>query len=202
MPHRHSAAARPAPVVHILDGDRPLLKALERQFVADGFRVSVFTGVEGFLSCATLDGPGCLIVDPASIEGSCFGRHRLPVIILTARADVEMSVDAMKRGAIDFLLKPVRREALIDAVNRALDQDGRERTARHAVAEVQELHERLTPRESEVFALVVRGLLNKQIAAELGTTERTVKAHRSRVMRKMRANSVADLTRLAGRLQS
>jgi FixJ family two-component response regulator len=126
----------------------------------------------------------------------------LPVIFLTGHGDVPSSVRAMKRGAVDFLTKPVSGDELLDAVRRAIALDAKTRADRQALRELHRRFARLTGRERQVFALVARGLLNKQIAGELGTTERTVKAHRAHVMRKMEAQSVADLTRAAERLAS
>jgi FixJ family two-component response regulator len=126
----------------------------------------------------------------------------LPVIFLTGHGDVPSSVRAMKRGAVDFLTKPVAGDQLIDAVRRAIALDASARSERQALRELRGRYARLTARERQVFAFVARGLLNKQIAGELGTTERTVKAHRAHVMRKMEAQSVADLTRAAERLAS
>jgi FixJ family two-component response regulator len=124
----------------------------------------------------------------------------LPVIFITGRADVPTTVRAMKRGAIDFLLKPVDEAELLDAIDRAVERDRQERRARAERAEAARRLESLTPRERQVFELVVTGLLNKQIAGDLGTTEQTVKVHRARVMQKMGAASLPDLVRLAAQL--
>lgn len=210
-PHATGPAAgtSPGPVVHVVDDDESLLRAVSRRLEAAGFTVEGFSSAEAFLARRS-HSPGCVIVD-LRMEGrsglelqEALGRmdDPLPVIFLTGHGDVHSSVRAMKRGAVDFLTKPVSGEELIEAVQRAIALDARGRAERHGLRELTRRYAGLTPRERQVFALVARGLLNKQIAGQLGTSERTVKAHRARVMSKMGVQSVADLTRAAERLQA
>jgi FixJ family two-component response regulator len=172
-----------------------------------GFRVSTYDSAEAFLSdrdtspgCAVLDlhmtGAGGLELQQAILEAE----NPVPVIFLTGRGDVHSSVRAMKRGAVDFLTKPVAGDELLDAVRRAIALDRTARRKRRERAQLRARYDALTAREREVFSFVARGLLNKQVAAALGTSERTIKAHRANVMRKMGAESVADLARAADRL--
>ncbi len=163
---------------------------------------------QSFLLAASPAMAGCLLLDVQMpglnglelqeklLAASC----RLPIIFLTGHGDIPMTVRAMKAGAVDFLEKPVRERDLFSAVERAMGRDARERRERQELAEIEQKAKRLTPREREVFSLVVTGLLNKQIAGLLGTVEKTIKVHRSRVMMKMGAQSFAELVRMAGRL--
>lgn len=195
------------PLVRVVDDDPALLNALARLLSAAGLHVETYDSAEAFLS--RYDGaPGCAVLDLQLAQGSGLELQQailklddpIPVIFLTGRGDVPSSVRAMKGGAIDFLTKPVSAPALVEAVRQACALDQAARRERRERAEVRTRYERLTPREREVFALVARGLLNKQIAAALGTSERTVKAHRANVMRKMALDSVASLARAADRL--
>ncbi len=195
------------PIVRVIDDDPSFLRAVSRRLEAAGFDVEAFSSAEAFLE-RPLDLPGCAVVD-LRLGGRngldlqdelARAADPLPVIFLTGHGDVHSSVRAMKRGAVDFLTKPVSGEELINAVRRAIALDAAGRTERRALRELRHRYARLTPREREVFALVARGLLNKQIAGELGTTERTVKAHRAHVMKKMGVQSLPDLTRAAERL--
>jgi FixJ family two-component response regulator len=195
------------PVVFIVDDDRSVLTALRRVLELEGLKVATFTSPQAFLDEAAHEGPACVLLDQHMPELSGLDLQRslaatdgsLAIIFITGRGDVSTSVQAMKAGAFDFLEKPVRPEQLIDVVRRALVR------SEAAVAQRQErdafLHrvEQLTPREREVCALVVRGLLNKQIAYELGTSEKTIKVHRGRVMLKLGVGSVAELARLMER---
>jgi FixJ family two-component response regulator len=194
-------------MVYIVDDDSSFLRAIARRLEAAGFAVAPFQTAEEFLAGVTT-GPGCAIVDLRLGQQS--GLHvqeailqlpePLPVIFLTGHGDVPSSVQAMKRGAVDFLMKPVSGDELIEAIRRALTLDAAARADRRTLRELRERYGRLTPREREVFALVARGMLNKQIAGELHTTERTVKAHRAKVMDKMALPSVAELVLAAERL--
>ena len=195
------------PVVRVVDDDPALLRALTLLLETAGFRVSTYGGAEAFLrdpdtspGCAVLDlqmtGAGGLELQQAILEAE----NPLPVIFLTGRGDIHSSVRAMKSGAVDFLTKPVSGEELLAAVRRALALDEAARRERRDRAQLRARYDALTARERQVFALVARGLLNKQIAAALGTSERTVKAHRANVIRKMQVESVADLARAADRL--
>jgi FixJ family two-component response regulator len=209
--HRQAASgtapARPRPVVHVVDDDASFLRAVMRRLEAAGFEVAGFDCAAAFLSRPTRS-PGCVIVDlrmPGASglelqEALVESGEPLPVIFLTGHGDVQSSVRAMKRGAVDFLTKPVSGGELIDAVRHAIAVDARARADRQQLVELRTRYDSLTPREREVFALVSQGLLNKQIAGVLGTSERTVKAHRANVMAKLRVGSVAELTRMAERL--
>jgi len=193
--------------VHVVDDDSSFLRAVSRRLEAAGFAVEAFTSAEAFLSRRS-NTSGCAVIDLrmpgadglALQESLSREEDPLPVIFLTGHGDVHASVRAMKRGAVDFLTKPVAGEELVEAVRRAIALDAEARVARRFRRELRARYESLTPRERQVFALVARGLLNKQIAADLETSERTVKAHRAHVMRKMDVSSVADLTRAAERL--
>ena len=206
---RHRPGTMRGPVVHVVDDDPSFLQAISRRLEAAGFDVEPFSSAEAFLARQS-DFEGCAVVDlklgglsGLELQEALVGTaDPLPVIFLSGHGDVHSSVRAMKRGAVDFLTKPVSGDDLVDAVRRAIALDASARGTRQTLRDVRSRHGRLTPREREVFALVARGMLNKQIAAELGTSERTVKAHRARVMEKMSAQSVTDLARMAQLLES
>jgi FixJ family two-component response regulator len=219
IPSQHSLSGRPPltplapastePTVHVVDDDELVLRSLRRQLTSAGMRVETFASLGDLLQSPHCGGPGCLLLDVCLPGLDGFGLYNLlqaadcavPTIFMSGRGDVPTSVRAMKAGAIDFLEKPFSDEELLAAVASALEKD---RTARRARAEVEELERRvaaLTPREEQVFSLVVTGMLNKQVATRIGTTEKTVKVHRARVMQKLRANSLADLVRRAQSLQ-
>jgi FixJ family two-component response regulator len=190
-----------------VDDDPSFLRAIARRLEAAGFDVEPFESAESFLARRP-HAPGCAVVDlrmPGAggleiQEALTTAEDPLPVIFLTGHGTVQDSVRAMKRGAVDFLTKPVAGEELVAAVTRAIAQDAKVRAARRELRALQARYDTLTPRERQVFARVARGMLNKQIAADLGTSERTVKAHRAQVMFKIGVTSVADLTRAAERL--
>jgi FixJ family two-component response regulator len=198
------------PVIRVVDDDARLLKALSRLLRAAGFQVATFTSAEEFLFHRRHepDSPGCVVLDLQMPglnglelqERIASEKEPLPVIFLTGTADVPSSVRAMKGNAVDLLTKPVLLDDLVSAVKCAFARDAEGREKRRQARELQARYESLTPRERDVVALVVRGHLNKQIAFELGTCERTIKAHRARIMAKMRAQSVADLVRAFERL--
>jgi RNA polymerase sigma factor (sigma-70 family) len=200
----------PGPVIHIVDDDDSLRTALQRQLTAAGHRVRTYASAGEFLLAPPSDGPGCLLLDlampgPSGLElQEALGRHgvRLPVIFLTGHGDLAAGVRAMKAGAVDFLTKPVERQALLDAIGHALEVDATQRAGRSADAELRARLAQLTPREREVFELVVAGLLNKQIADRLGIGERTVKSQRAQVMAKLGAANAAELGRIAAALKS
>lgn len=196
-----------AQVVFVVDDDPSVRRSLTRLLTAAGYGVEAFASAREFLEREPHAGPACVVLDvrmpgltglelQAALGGA--GR-RIPVVFVTGHGDVSMSVTAMKRGAVDFLTKPFDAEDLLAAIERAVAKDVRETADEARVTEVRARVRMLTPREAQVFALVVTGMLNKQIASELGISEKTVKVHRARVMEKMQAGSVADLVRLADR---
>jgi RNA polymerase sigma factor (sigma-70 family) len=193
------------PVVFIVDDDPSVLRALGRLMRSVGFRVQAFASASEFLAANRPDVPGCLVLDvrmpglsgPALQESLAADDIHIPIVFITGHGDIPTTVRAMKAGAVDFLSKPFSDQQLIDAVNEAIAGDTEHRRERAEIAVIQERVESLTPREREVLPLVVSGMLNKQIARKLGTSEKTIKVHRSRVMAKMQAKSLADLVRLA-----
>jgi FixJ family two-component response regulator len=195
-------------VVYIVDDDVSVREALRNLLRSVGLKVETFATAQEFLSTRRGDAPGCLVLDVRlpGLSGLDLQRTlteaeiEIPIVFITGHGDIPMSVRAMKLGAVEFLTKPFRDQDLLDAVHQALQRDGEMRTQRAQTAELRGRHESLSSREREVMELVVRGLLNKQIAAELGASEATVKLHRGRVMQKMRADSLADLIRMAGKL--
>lgn len=198
------------PIVHIVDDDDAARTAVVRLLSAAGYVARGYTSAGEFLMTANDDAPGCLVLDvrlpgPSGLElqEALARRHSLlPVIFLTGYGDIPMSVRAIKAGAVDFLTKPVQRAALIGAVQSALERDSRNRHDRESSRALREKFAALTPRERDVFVRVVRGKLNKQIAADLGTAERTVKAHRAHVMEKLDVASVAELVQVAEQLKT
>jgi FixJ family two-component response regulator len=195
-------------VVFVIDDDVSVREALKNLLRSVGLSVETFGTAQEFLSSKRPDIPGCLVLDVRlpGVSGLDLQRHLLqahvqvPIIFITGHGDIPMSVRAMKGGAVEFLTKPFRDQDLLDAVQQAIEVD---RAARRQRAELERLRERyrsLSAREQEVMALVARGLLNKQIAGELGTTEATIKLHRGKVMHKMNADSLADLIRMAEKL--
>jgi len=191
--------------VHLVDDDPSVLRALSRFLNAKGYEVHPFASAQEFLDLHDSTIPGCAILDLSmpDLDGlklqqilAASGAQR-PVIFLTGMGDIPASVRAMRAGAIDFLTKPARKEDLLRAISRAEASDARDRQVRDEVAAVQAKIATLTPREREVLSHVVAGKLNKQIAGDLGTAEKTIKFHRSRMMQKLGVRSVADLVRLA-----
>lgn len=192
------------PVVHLVDDDPSVLRALARLLRAAGHDCATYGSAEEFLDRVRTDAPGCAIFDlrlPGA-DGLALqaqlndGDAGLPVIFVTGRGDIATSVQAMKEGAVDFLTKPVEAAALLAAVALALARDKAARGERARTAGFAAALARLTPREREVMEMVVAGLLNKQVAGELGLAEKTVKVHRARVMQKLGVRTVADLVRL------
>lgn len=197
----------PAETVHIVDDDPSVLKALARLVGASGYRVKTFDRAAGFLESRLLKGPNCLVLDlkmpglgGLDLQKELAARGLvLSVIFLTGHGDVPSSVKAMKAGAMDFLTKPVRGEVLLNAVKAAFDKDRARLKDQNGRDSIRRRVETLSPRECLVMRWVISGSLNKQTAAELGISEKTVKFHRAEVMRKMKARSVAELTMLASR---
>src|SRR5258707_4654220 len=197
-----------APIVFVIDDDPSVRRAIKRLIGSVGLQVELFGSAQEFLHSKRPDAPSCLVLDIRlpGISGLDFQRQlaqaniHIPIIFITAHGDVAMTVRAMKAGAVEFLTKPFRDQDLLDAVHMALERDRTRRQQESEIAVLRNRLESLTPREGEVLPLVVSGLLNKQIAAELGTSENTVKVHRSQLMRKMGADSLADLVRLAEKI--
>jgi FixJ family two-component response regulator len=196
------------PLVFLVDDDRSVRKGLSRLLASAGYAVEAFASAREFLAREPYAGPCCLVLDVRmpGLTGldlqqalAAAGR-RLSIVFVSGHADVPMSVKAMKDGAVDLLTKPVDEVDLLRAVERAVAKDVEDLGQEALVTEIRERVAALTPRETEVFALVVTGMLNKQIAFQLGIGEKTVKVHRARVMEKMRAGSVAELVRLADRV--
>jgi FixJ family two-component response regulator len=197
-----------APIVFVVDDDPSVRRAIKRLIGSVGLQAEVFASTQEFLRSQRPDAPSCLVLDIRlpGISGLDFQRELaaantfIPIIFITAHGDIPMTVRAMKAGAVEFLTKPFRDQDLLDAIHVALEQDRARRQEEAKIATLRKRLQSLTPREREVLPLVVSGLLNKQIAGEIGTSETTVKVHRSQLMRKMGADSLAELVRLAERV--
>ena len=196
------------PTVVVIDDDPATRESLGRLLRSVDLKAQLWTSVDEFLASGRPNGPACLVLDVRlpGRSGLDYQREltaaetRIPVIFITGHADIRMSVQAMKGGAIEFLTKPFRDQDLLDAVQLALAQDRTWRENEQVLVKLRKRYSTLTPREREVMALVVTGRLNKQIAEDIGVSEITVKVHRGQVMRKMRASSLTDLARMADKL--
>lgn len=198
------------PVVLVVDDDDEVRASLERLIRSAGLTVKTFASADQFLKSERPDVPGCLVLDVKlpGLGGLDLQRRladsdlAIPIVFITGHGDIPMSVRAIKAGAVEFLTKPFRDQDLLDAINQAIELDRTTREWKSEIAKLRDRYETLTPREQEVMQLVVAGMLNKQIALELGTSEITIKVHRGQVMQKMQANSLADLVRISERLET
>jgi FixJ family two-component response regulator len=198
-----------AAIVYVVDDDAAVRDSVRRLIASVGLRAETYGSTREFLKAPRPQLPACLVLDVRLPDASGLELPReladaniqIPIVFITGHGDIPMTVRAMKAGAVEFLTKPFRGQELLDAVQEAIARDRAARSERSQIAEVRARYESLTAREKEVMALVAAGLLNKQIAAELGAGELTIKTHRSRVMQKMEAASVADLVRMSEKLK-
>jgi FixJ family two-component response regulator len=198
-----------SPIVYVVDDDQDVRDGLKALFESVGLQSQTFRSTADFLQSKRPDEVSCLILDVRlpGLSGLDFQTELAeanivtPIIFITGHADIPMSVKAMKAGAVEFLTKPVREQDLLDAVRVALDRDGGRRNENEKLRDLRARHESLSPRESEILTLVCSGLMNKQVAAQMGVSEVTVKVHRHNLMKKLGARSLAELVRMADRLR-
>jgi FixJ family two-component response regulator len=198
-----------APIVFVVDDDPAVCVAVKRLIRSVGIEVQTFNSAQEFLESKRADVPGCLVLDVRLPDLSGLDLQQelatadidLPIIFVTGHGDIPMSVRAMKAGAVEFLTKPYREQDLLEAIQHGIRQHRTKREQRAEIIELQRRYELLTLREREVFPLVAGGLLNKQVGAQLGASEKTIKVHRGQVMQKMKADSLAELIRMAERLK-
>ena len=197
------------PTVFVVDDDASVRHSLARLIRSIGFKVEVFSSAREFLNRNHYDCPGCMVLDVRmpGLSGIQFQEYladvdyNMPIIFITGYGNISMSVKAMKAGAVDFLTKPFNDQDLLDAIHKAIKQHTRIRREKVELSEIQQCAEALTLRERDVFVHLVAGMLNKQTAYELGISEKTVKVHRARIMRKMQAESLPDLVRMSEKLK-
>jgi len=198
------------PTIYVVDDDPSVRDSMELMLKSVGFNVKTLGSAQDFLKADLQEDLGCLVLDvrmPGMSgldlqEKLVSAKTPMPVVFITGHGTVPMSVRAMKAGAVDFLQKPFEEQDLLDAINRAVARQRERKSKKDEVEKLQRRLKALTPREHEVFSLLVTGMANKEIAYELGTSERTIKAHRARIMEKMNAGSLADLVRFAERLKT
>jgi RNA polymerase sigma factor (sigma-70 family) len=199
----------PESIVFVVDDDPSVRSAIERLIGTVGLQVQLFGSAQEFLASKRSNVPSCLVLDMrlSGMSGLALQRQlaeadvQIPIIFITSHRDVQMTVRAMKAGAVEFLTKPFHDQDLLDAIHLAIEKDRARRQQDSEIAVLRERFQSLSPREREVVVMVVSGMLNKQIAAQIGSAENTVKVHRSRAMEKMKANSLADLVKMIERLQ-
>src|SRR5579863_3651028 len=202
--------SEPESIVFVVDDDPSVRSAIERLIGTVGLQVQLFGSAREFLASKLPDLPSCLVLDIRlpGISGLALQRQlaetnvQIPIIFITSHRDVPMTVRAMKAGAVEFLTKPFHDQDLLDAIHLAIEKDRARRQQDSEIAALRERFQSLSPREREIVVMVASGMLNKQIAAQLGTAENTVQVHRSRAMEKMRADSLADLVKMIQRLQT